>query len=80
MVAETSCQYFQALAFPDALRVGVRVAHLGRSSVRYQVAIFREHDSSAAAAGAFVHVYVERLSRRPVEITGTLRAVLESWQ
>ena len=78
LVAETSCQYFQALAFPDALSVGLKVAHLGRSSVHYQVAVFREGEDSAAAAGQFVHVYVDRLSRRPLEVTGPLRSLLEN--
>ncbi|GAA3996390.1 thioesterase family protein [Deinococcus rubellus] len=80
LVVETGCTYFQAAAFPDLLNVGLRVAHLGRSSVRYELAVFREGEETASAAAHFVHVYVDRQTRRPVEVAGALRAVLESWQ
>jgi len=80
LVVETGCVYFQAAAFPEPLSAGLRVAHLGRSSVRYELAIFREGEETASAAAHFVHVYVDRLTRRPVEVTGALRALLESWQ
>ena len=80
LVVETGCTYFQAAVFPESLSVGLRVAHLGRSSVRYELAIFREGEQTASAAAHFVHVYVDRLTRRPVEVTGALRALLESWQ
>lgn len=77
LVVETGCAYFQAVAFPGALSVGLRVAELGRSSVRYELAIFREGEDAASAAGHFVHVYVDRQTRRPVPVSGALRAVLE---
>ncbi|WP_161880518.1 acyl-CoA thioesterase [Deinococcus alpinitundrae] len=80
LVVETGCVYFQAAAFPEPLSAGLRVAHLGRSSVRYELAIFREGEQTASAAAHFVHVYVDRLTRRPVEVTGALRALLEGWQ
>ncbi|WP_420594579.1 acyl-CoA thioesterase [Deinococcus sp.] len=79
LVVETGCLYFAPLAFPEALTVGLRVAKIGRSSVRYELAIFREQEDTAAAAGHFVHVYVNRQTRRPVEVAGRLRAVLEGW-
>ncbi len=77
LVVETGCAFFAPAAFPEALSVGVRVAHLGRSSVRYELAVFREGADAACAQGHFVHVYVDRDSRRPVELPGTLRAALE---
>jgi acyl-CoA thioester hydrolase len=76
LVVETGCRYFAPVAFPEALEAGVRVAHLGRSSVRYEVAIFREDDAEAAAQGHFVHVYVDRETRRPAPLPERLRAVL----
>ncbi|GGO34784.1 acyl-CoA thioesterase [Deinococcus humi] len=77
LVVETGCAFFVPVAFPEALSVGVRVAKLGHSSVRYEVAVFREEDEDAAAQGHFVHVYVDRTSRRPVELHARLRAALE---
>jgi acyl-CoA thioester hydrolase len=65
-VVETRCNYFAPLAFPQALEAGLRVAHVGRSSVRYELGIFAAGARKAAAAGHFVHVYVERATRRPV--------------
>src|SRR5690554_1678450 len=76
LVVETGCQYFAAIAFPDALEIGVRVAHVGRSSVRYEVGIFKQGDTESRAAGHFVHVYVDRQTRRPVPLPEKLRNAL----
>ncbi|GEO12727.1 acyl-CoA thioesterase [Microvirga aerophila] len=76
LVVETGCTYFESVAFPDALEAGIVVAHLGRSSVRYRIGIFRAEAEQAAAQGHFVHVYVDRATQRPVEIPGELRAAL----
>jgi acyl-CoA thioester hydrolase len=77
LVAETACQYFSPIAFPDAVHAGLRVGKLGRSSVRYEVGIFRNDESQASAQGHFVHVYVDRASNRPTPLPGPLRAALE---
>ena len=77
LVAETGCTYFEALAFPDVVEAGIRVTHLGRSSVRYEIAIFKEGSAEAAAQGHFVHVYVDRKTRRPVELPADIRDFLE---
>jgi acyl-CoA thioester hydrolase len=78
LVVETGCHYFASLAYPDPVTVGLRVAHLGRSSVRYELAIFAPGSATAAAQGHFVHVYVERASRRPVQrLPEDLRRALE---
>jgi len=76
-VVETGCQYFSPLTYPETVTAAVRVAHLGRSSVRYEIALFGQGCDVAAAQGHFVHVYVDRATRRPVEIPAALRAVLE---
>lgn len=78
LVVETGCRYFAPIAFPDRLTAGLRVAHLGRSSVRYEIAIFREDDDQAASQGRFVHVAVDRRTRRPVPWPDSWRAVLEA--
>ncbi|AWN43877.1 acyl-CoA thioesterase [Methylobacterium durans] len=79
LVVETGCRYFSGIAFPDRVTAGVRVAHLGRSSVRYEIALFREAEDRAAAQGHFVHVYVDRETRRPVPLPDGMRAVLAGW-
>jgi acyl-CoA thioester hydrolase len=77
LVVETQCQYFAPLAFPDLVTAGLRVAHLGRTSVRYEIGIFRNDDAQAAAHGHFVHVYVGRASGRPVPLPETLQRALK---
>jgi acyl-CoA thioester hydrolase len=74
--AESQCQYLQALAFPDVLEVRLRVGKLGNSSVRYELAIFKQGETAAAAAGYFVHVFVDRQTRRPVAMPERIRAAL----
>ncbi|ACL55979.1 acyl-CoA thioesterase [Methylobacterium nodulans] len=76
LVVETGCRYFRSITFPDRVTAGIRVAHQGRSSVRYEVGLFREDEDAAAAQGHFVHVYVDRASQRPVPLPDMLRAVL----
>ncbi|ANE44363.1 acyl-CoA thioesterase [Deinococcus puniceus] len=77
LVVETGCTYFAAASFPEVLHVGVRVAQLGNSSVRYELAVFQADNDTACAQGHFVHVYVDRETRRPVPLPANLRAVLE---
>jgi acyl-CoA thioester hydrolase len=80
LVVETQCNYFAPLAFPQPVEAGLRVARLGGSSVRYEVGLFAEGSDSAAAQGHFVHVYVDRETRRPVAVPAALRKVLEALQ
>ncbi|HVQ37550.1 MAG TPA: thioesterase family protein [Pyrinomonadaceae bacterium] len=73
---ESQCQYLKPLAFPEVLEVGLRVGKLGNSSVRYELAIFSQGETAAAAAGYFVHVFVDRVTQRPVAIPERIRAAL----
>ncbi len=73
---ESQCQYLQPLAFPEVVDVGLRVGKLGNSSVRYELAIFRQADDAAAAQGYFVHVFVNRDTQRPESIPESIRAAL----
>ena len=77
-VVSSACDYFASIAYPDLIEVGLRVARLGNSSVQYELAIFREGEQEACAAGRFVHVFVDRASNRPTAIPGRLRAALEA--
>lgn len=76
LVVETRCTYFASIAFPDEIEVGVRVAHLGRSSVRYDLGVFRKGEAQTRALGEFIHVYVERASQKSVPIPDNVRTVL----
>jgi acyl-CoA thioester hydrolase len=78
LVVETSCTYFESVAFPETVEIGLAVARLGTSSVTYRLAIFRQGGREAAAQGRFTHVYVERATQKPVPIPTPLRAALEA--
>jgi acyl-CoA thioester hydrolase len=78
LVVETGCRYFGELAFPDVVTAGIRVAQIGSSSVRYEVGLFRNEEDVAAAEGFFVHVYVDRQTRRPKPLNPPLRAALDT--
>ena len=78
LAVESACTYAGSLRFPDAIEGALRVAHLGTSSVRYEVGIFLVGEASARAYGGFTHVFVDRKTRRPVPIAGPLRAALEA--
>ena len=78
LVVETQCNYFAPLAFPQTVEAGLRVARLGSSSVRYEVALFAQDQDLCAARGHFVHVYVDRVSRRPVSLPDPLKQLLET--
>lgn len=77
LVVETGCRFRQAITYPETVHAGLRVGRLGRTSVRYEIGLFRENEDEAAAVGHFVHVYVDRESRRPVPLPEKLRAALE---
>src|SRR4051794_8011675 len=77
LCAESHCTFLAELEFPETVRAALRVAHLGRSSVRYELALFGEHAGDPAAEGWFVHVFVDRETRRPAEIPPGVRAALE---
>jgi acyl-CoA thioester hydrolase len=76
VAAETQCQFLQSLAFPEVVEVGLRVGKLGNRSVQYELAIFKQHVTDVAAVGLFVHVFVDRQTRRAVAIPETIRSAL----
>jgi len=76
LVVETHCNYFSPMSFPDTVHAGLRVARSGGSSVRYEVGLFANDAPLAAAQGHFVHVYVDRVTRRPVPLPAAVRAAL----
>ena len=79
LVVETQCNYFAPLAFPGEVAAGIRVAHVGSSSVRYEIAIFPDDPAAPCVAGGhFVHVYVDRLERKPAVLPLPLIRLLET--
>jgi acyl-CoA thioester hydrolase len=76
LVVETKCNYFDSVTFPDDVHAGLRVGHIGASSVRYEVGLFRGEATHAAAQGHFVHVYVDRATRRPLPLPDALKRAL----
>ncbi len=79
LVVETQCNYFAPLAFPGDVVAGIRVAHVGSSSVRYEIAIFPDDPAAPCAAkGHFVHVYVDRLARKSAALSLPLIRLLET--
>lgn len=77
VVVETGCKFLKEIRYPELIQAGIRITKLGNSSVTYQIGLFRESDGELAALGHFVHVYVDRDSRRPVRVPDNFRTVLE---
>ena len=80
LVVETQCNYFSSIQFPQTVEAGLRVAHMGKSSVRYEVGLFVQGEPLTAARGHFIHVYVDRATRRPATLPDKLKSVLEALQ
>jgi acyl-CoA thioester hydrolase len=77
LVVESNCRFYSSLTYPEQADVGVAVEHLGRSSVRYHLAVFKAGAATAAAAGGYTHVYVDRATGRPVSIPAGHRRLME---
>jgi acyl-CoA thioester hydrolase len=80
LVIETHCNFFASLAFPRPVDAGIRVAHIGKSSVRYEIGLYDDGAPLSAASGHFVHVYVDRVTRRPVPLPEPLVKALQAIQ
>lgn len=80
LVVETQCNYFASVEFPQAVEAGLRVASMGKSSVRYEIGLFARGEPMTAAKGHFIHVYVDRHTRRPAPLPSKLKSVLEALQ
>lgn len=78
LVVETGCKYHAEMGFPDLVHAGLRIAKIGTSSVRFEVGLFRNDDNSASAEGFFVHVYVDRHTRRPTPVDAARRAAFDT--
>lgn len=78
LVIESKCTYFSSITFPNTVTVGLKVIHLGNSSVRYQIGLFCNDSDTTSAVGEFVHVYVNRLTNKPVSIPDNTRQVLQA--
>ncbi len=77
---ESHCRYHRSVGFPETLDAGLRVAHLGNSSVRYDVGLFKTDEDKPAAQGHFVHVFVDRAKGKPTAIPASIRTCLQRLQ
>ncbi len=77
VVVETTCQFHKELAFPQTVHAGIAIERLGNTSVKYRIALFRDDDVEPAATGHFVHVYIDRETRKPVPVPDKIRSALE---
>ena len=80
LAVESLCRFMKELTYPETVEAGLRVSRLGNTSVRYEIALFSEGDDEPAATGYFVHVYVDRKSRKPVPVPDAMRNVLKKIQ
>jgi acyl-CoA thioester hydrolase len=78
LVVNNQCQFFASITFPDLVHVGLSVEKIGNSSVTYRIGIFKNDEPELAALGTYTHVYVDRLSQRPVPIPQAIRALFET--
>lgn len=76
LVVQTQCDYFTSVAFPDHVTAGLRVSRLGTSSVRYEIGLYAGEENAPAAQGHFIHVYVDRVTRKPKPLSVALRSAL----
>ncbi|MDB5968031.1 MAG: thioesterase [Hydrocarboniphaga sp.] len=76
LTIESQCNYHQPITFPEAIDAGLRIGRIGNSSLRYEVALFRQGDSQPAATAHFVHVFVDPDSRRPVPLVAAVREAM----
>ena len=77
VVVETLCRFHKELSFPEVIDAGIAVERLGRTSVKYNIGLFRQGDDAPAATGHFVHVYIDRETRKPTPVPDAIRAALE---
>ncbi|MBE1532728.1 acyl-CoA thioesterase [Actinomadura algeriensis] len=77
LCVESHCEYKAEVSFPDTIKVGMRIGKLGTSSVRWEIGMLRASDDALVAQGHFVHVFVDRTTRRPTPITGAVRAEMD---
>lgn len=78
LVVETGCKYHAPISFPQTVTACIGVSHVGNSSVKYQIGLYVDDQSKPAAEGFFVHVYVDRQTRRPTSLPETMRACLNT--
>ncbi len=79
LVVDSACSFFQELSFPEIIQVGVAIGKIGNTSLRYELAIFKQGQEQASAQGHFMHVFVDRETRKTVPISESTRDVLEKF-
>jgi acyl-CoA thioester hydrolase len=78
LVVETGCVYFQSVAYPEPLEVGLAIEKLGATSVTYRLGLFRKNGETTVALCTYTHVYVDRVTNKPVQIPDANRRLFET--
>ena len=78
LIVQSGCNYFSSFEYPDDIDAGIRVTKIGNSSVRYEVGLFKQNNDLASADGFFIHVYVDRVSNKPINLDYEFKKKLDT--
>ena len=78
LIVQSGCNYFSSFKYPEDIEAGIRVTKIGNSSVRYEVGLFKQNDDLASADGFFIHVYVDRVSNKPINLDYEFKKKLDT--
>ena len=78
LIVQSGCNYFSSFEYPEDIDAGIRVTKIGNSSVRYEVGLFKSNDDLASADGFFIHVYVDRVSNKPINLDYEFKKKLDT--
>ena len=78
LIVQSGCNYFSSFEYPEDIDAGIRVTKIGNSSVRYEVGLFKSNDDLASADGFFIHVYVDRVSNKPINLDYEFKKILDT--
>ena len=78
LIVQSGCNYFSSFVYPEDIDAGIRVTKIGNSSVRYEVGLFKPNDDLASADGFFIHVYVDRISNKPINLDYEFKKKLDT--
>ena len=79
VTAETGCSYYQEISFPDKVTAGLKIKHLGNSSVQYDIGLFKNDNNNISARGHFVHVLIDKDSNKSLQIPSTIKKALQKF-
>ncbi len=78
LIVQSGCNYFSSFEYPENINAGIRVTKIGKSSVRYEVGLFKEKEELSSADGFFIHVYVDRKTNKPITLDYNFKNALDT--